>query len=261
MTRKLTVLLLGLLCFACGAGHRPTPTVRAVTSKNVAVWVTSGQRDLPIFFHEGQHFLLGRKGDPYRIWMTNQTDTRLEAVVSVDGTDVISGQPADFRAHRGYVMGPKETISIDGFRTSLESEAQFYFSSPEKSYASQMGQGRNTGVIGVAIFAQAPRPDTISHPDEFAGPRPSSAARADSELGTGYGQEVDSPARVVPFVRQRPDAPDEIAVLYYDSEDGLKDRGVVVSDAPISGVDQPDPFPGSAGPFAPPPPRQVPTQD
>lgn len=257
MTRIFTFSVCGLLCLACGAGQKPTPRVKAVTESAVALWVTSGEEDLPIFFHEGNYLLLGRENAPYRIWIKNRTDTRIEAVVSVDGTDVISGRPADYRQHRGYVLEPDEAISIDGFRTSLDSEAQFYFSTPEESYASRMGEGRNTGVIGVAVFAEAPHTKDIARPDEFAGPQPSSSARAESELGTGYGEEVSSPASVVPFVRLRPDTPDEIAVLYYDSEEGLKERGVVIGDEPAPRDANPNPFPGTAGPFAPPPPPQT----
>ena len=83
----------------------------------------------------------------------NATDARFEIVASVDGLDVVDGQPAD-PDRRGYLVEPHGVLSIDGFRTSDEAVAAFRFGRVADSYAAQTGSDRNVGVIGLAIFAE-----------------------------------------------------------------------------------------------------------
>jgi hypothetical protein len=82
----------------------------------------------------------------------NRSDFRLEAVLSVDGLDVIDGRPASLRK-RGYVIDPHRSLLVDGFRQSLGAVAAFRFSPVRESYAQEKYHNtRNVGVIGIAIF-------------------------------------------------------------------------------------------------------------
>ena len=47
----------------------------------------------------------------------------MEAVVSVDGRDVIDGKPADFRNKRGYLVPAWGSVDIDGFEGFSGSDA------------------------------------------------------------------------------------------------------------------------------------------
>src|SRR5687768_5123116 len=62
-------------------------------------------RSLETFEKGGRYYVLGDSGDRYLIHITNPTDRRVEAVVTVDGLDVIDGEPGDL-AKRGYVIQP-----------------------------------------------------------------------------------------------------------------------------------------------------------
>src|SRR2546422_280885 len=81
-------------------------------------------------------------------------DRRVEAVVSVDGRDVVSGNPGDYMRERGYIIPPHGSVVVDGFRQSLSRAAAFRFSRPGSSYSSRMGTPENVGVIGVAFFGE-----------------------------------------------------------------------------------------------------------
>src|SRR5262245_5330330 len=59
---------------------------------------------LRTFDHRGQRFVLGNYGQRYDIVVRNHSGQRVEAVVSVDGRDVVSGRVADFVRERGYVL-------------------------------------------------------------------------------------------------------------------------------------------------------------
>src|SRR6185295_2002448 len=97
-------------------------------------------------------------GERYVIRITNPTPRRIEAVISVDGLDVIDGESGDLRK-RGYVVPAYGETRIEGFRTSQADVATFRFSSVSGSYAGQKGKSRNVGVIAVALFEEQPALD------------------------------------------------------------------------------------------------------
>jgi hypothetical protein len=113
----------------------------------------------PTFAQKGRYYVLGNDGDRYTIRVTNPTGNRVEAVVSVDGLDVVDGEEGDLRK-RGYIVPAYGEVRIEGFRTSLADVATFRFSGVDSSYAGKKGKARNVGVIAVAIFEEAaPPPD------------------------------------------------------------------------------------------------------
>jgi hypothetical protein len=128
----------------------------------ITVRVTDGSgTTLPTFSSAGRTLVQGEMGQRYMIELANQTGNRFEAVVTVDGLDVIDGRPGS-PAKRGYLMQPFATVQIDGFRQNMEQVAAFRFGSVRGSYAAGKGGERNVGVIGVALFAErgAERPWT-----------------------------------------------------------------------------------------------------
>lgn len=52
----------------------------------------------------------------------------------------------------GYVIGPGESVSIGGWRKSLEHTAAFVFTTPSQSCAAKTHRRDDIGVIGVALF-------------------------------------------------------------------------------------------------------------
>jgi len=130
----------------------------------------------PTFWHDGETFVLGRLGDRYTIRVTNHTGRRVEAVISVDGRDVIDGKPGDFTGKRGYLVPAWGQVEVDGWRLSQWQAAAFRFSSVADSYAARVGTARNVGVIGVAIFPERvyrplPHPiyPAVPYRDDYSG--------------------------------------------------------------------------------------------
>ncbi|MDQ3295492.1 MAG: hypothetical protein M3619_02760 [Myxococcota bacterium] len=114
---------------------------------------------LPTYGLKNRFYVQGNANERYVIRVTNPTPNRVEAVVSVDGLDVIDGEAGDLRK-RGYVVPPYGDVRIEGFRTSQADVATFRFSAVSESYAAKKGKARNVGVIAVAIFEeQAPEPE------------------------------------------------------------------------------------------------------
>ena len=108
---------------------------------------------LPGFLSGGEAFVIGQPGQRYSIVLENHTAARIEAVLTVDGLDVINGQPGSTE-NRGYLVRPHGSIVVEGFRRSTTAVAAFRFGGVEGSYADERGSARNVGVIGVALFAE-----------------------------------------------------------------------------------------------------------
>lgn len=112
-------------------------------------------QSLPAYHVGGRAYVLGQPGRRYSIRIDNRSAYRFEAVVSVDGLDVVDGREASL-SKRGYVVGPGGSTTIEGFRTSTTQVAAFRFGAVGTSYAAQTtGSARNVGVVGVALFAEA----------------------------------------------------------------------------------------------------------
>ena len=281
-------LAMGLAGGHAAAQDRMSRTVAPRPVMPCSVWVQDAAgHTLNTYYSRGRTYVLGERGERYSVRVRNRSSERVEAVVTVDGRDVINGQPGDYVAQRGYVIGAHDSVDIRGFRQSLEQVATFRFSSPRHSYSARMGTPENVGVIGVACFRERHSPVAIpAVPYRSRGPR---AARGDSardarpdkaaptrkrqsgsdaareyapaprsthNLGTEYGESRYAPVSTTSFVREDTSHPQQVVTIHYDDADGLEARGIRVywfpAPEPRYAPPPPDPFPDSR--FAPPPP-------
>jgi hypothetical protein len=234
-----------------------------------------GGNPLRTYSHRGTTWVLGEEGERYVVVVRNPSPERVEAVVSVDGRDVLSGRAADFRKHRGYIVPAYGSVRIEGFRQSLDSVATFRFTDPSNSYSSRMGTPQNVGVIGVAVFRENVREQAFVPDDDWGfdrrgrrhrpappkASRPSGAAPraeardSDSSIGTEYGESRSS--RVMQtFFERATSTPARVLTLRYDDAEGLQARGIEVFGRHFRRVPPPRPFPQAFvnEQFAPPPP-------
>ena len=265
-----TVASLAALSVADAVAHGIAP--QAPTAVEI-IDRTEG-RVLPMYWHDGRRYVVGKPGNEYAVRIRNGGAGRILAVMSVDGVNVITGDTASPR-QSGYVLSPYESTEIAGWRTSLSRTAAFYFTSLPDSYAARTGRPDNVGVIGVAVFGERARPialndlrrkdaarDEVGAAQAPASPAPavrneaatgSVAREQSSRLGTGYGRGEASYASYTQFERAT-DTPAETITIYYDSYENLLAQGVPVAPAPLARF-QPNPFP-DRGRFVPDPKAQ-----
>jgi hypothetical protein len=245
------------------------------------------------FRHDGETFVLGHLGERYTLRVLNHSGRRVEAVVSVDGRDVIDGKPADWREKRGYLVPAWGSVEIDGWRLSQQEAAAFRFSTVSRSYAARTGSAREVGVIGVAIFPERwtrpqPRPiyplppappwngmrddsegqklGSASPRTEESGPVASSPAPPSEPLarrsverpglGTEFGEAVSSRVTEVPFERASRQ-PETMIGARYDDRAGLIALGVDVDSGVMTEAELrrgAEPFPVVDRGYAAPPP-------
>jgi hypothetical protein len=240
-----TGMLVGTLLAGCasdGEANRPSGTLAALE-----VYDRTEGRRLEVHWHEGRAYVAGKPGNEYRVTVRNRLGGEdLLAVVSVDGVNVLSGQTAD-PSQGGYVLAPRSSVEILGWRKDLSTTAAFYFTSLPDSYAARTGRPGDVGVIGVALFKRKPAPVARTPAPIASGPA-ADRAEASAKIGTGHGRHEASYARWTSFERAS-DAPAEVLALYYDSRANLVARGVIRERTPVAPL--PRPFPG----FVPDPPR------
>jgi hypothetical protein len=161
----LSTLLLGAAVFACGPAvadahrpwndsghyHQPQP----IPAQEVSVAFESPEGGIiHTYWHDGSMYVAGHNGGRYNLRLQNNTGERVEAVVTVDGRDVVSGQLGNYKTQRGYVIEPYGSVAIEGFRQSLQQVAAFRFTDIGNSYSARRGSGQHVGVIGVAVFKE-----------------------------------------------------------------------------------------------------------
>jgi len=209
---------------------------------------------LPCFSVRGRTYVLGELGQRYTLRIRNESRRRIEVVGSVDGRDVVDGRPASLEK-RGYLVEARGELTIDGFRLSREAVAAFRFSSVGRSYAARMGDARDVGVIGLAVFPEKDRrrePPRLSSGERPEGlgaagpgldampqskapapartaPAPGAVAEAEGRpgLGTEFGEEHGSHVDMVAFERERAE-PDALLTVRYNDRAGLARMGIDV---------------------------------
>ena len=229
---------------------------------DVSVFDRSDGRRLPVYYHEGRAWVVGKPGNEYQIAVRNRRGEDLLAVMSVDGINVVSGETADLR-QSGYVLSPWNALDVKGWRKSLERTAAFYFTEIHDSYAARTGRPDHVGVIGVALFQRKriePAPHDIAPYSRRSAPHASEDSAAasgapaerhaeayqryrDEKLGTGHGRSETSYARTTTFERAS-SSPAEMVTIYYDSYRNLVARGVIRGPQPYERGPGPRPFPG-----------------
>jgi hypothetical protein len=259
------------------------PALAVGSLADVSIYDGGSGKILPVFQADGRWYVAGRTGNEYEVRVRNATGGDLLAVVSVDGVNVVSGETAS-TSQRGYVIGPWQSLSIQGWRKSLARVAAFYFTDLDNAYATRTDRPDDIGAIGVAVFRRkAPPPAELEQPQlrkeapsdgrlrrqapedspgrseaplssqnadggvaADSAVRPAPSTPVEPSIGTGHGRSQTSHARYVSFERES-EVPNEVTVLRYDTRANLVARGIIGT-LPR----EPNPFPARFVPDPPP---------
>lgn len=225
------------------------------------------------YSHKGKVYIEGRENSHYVIELSNHSNARALAVVSVDGLSVMDGKPASF-ASRGYVLNAKESVQIPGWSVDALTAAEFVFAKRKDSYGSQTSSGGNEGVIGVAWFTEKPVIKSqmlnqapvwsIHNPLSHSTFSASASSRTKSviacaaqnstqpSMGTAFGESLTFNTTSTHFEKQS-DQPLVVQMIYYDSAANLQRMGIKLK-ARTSSAHGPQAFPGSTQEYCVPPP-------
>lgn len=148
----------------------------------------------------------------YRIRARNLTGGRVGIVIAVDGRNIISGDRSDLgRREAMYILGPYETATYAGWRTSASEVRRFYFTNAADSYAGRIGDESAMGVIAAAVYKERPRRPRFLRQQAAPSAASPSAEASDAtgarersaQAGTGFGESEHSHAVRVEFSPER----------------------------------------------------------
>jgi hypothetical protein len=224
------------------------PLVSAVPALAVAqgpytLEVLVDGRPLAELYGNGRHYVEAFPGREYSLRLTNNTGRRVAIAVSVDGLNSIDAKTTTAQAGSKWILGPYESIILDGWQTSSALARRFYFTTEKVSYGAWLGKTDNLGVIAAVVFrerlpkieqpmlfrerkapvipesraegggpsgapsAPAPVPAEPDRLDARAeaglGPKESEAQLSDEYAATGIGREVDHQVERVRFDAER----------------------------------------------------------
>ena len=136
-----------------GGGTRRTGLMEVAGGRLRAGLVSYRDDAFPYLDCKSRQIVMGNPGQSYEIQLENRTNHRQEVIVSVDSLNVLTGSVAGY-GQRGYIIEPKKSVNVKGFRVNDEKSKNFTFSSVANSKAAKQGQARNVGVIGLAVFEE-----------------------------------------------------------------------------------------------------------
>ena len=63
---------------------------------DLSVYDRSEGRALPVYWHEGRPYVVGKPGNEYQLQLRNRQGDDVLAVMSVDGVNVVTGETAGY---------------------------------------------------------------------------------------------------------------------------------------------------------------------
>lgn len=132
---------------------------------------------------------IGVWGDePFEINFHNSSYEDVQVRVSLDGTDVMTGKPADLEInHAMWLVRAGRTLHLRAWHETQEGGARFVFTGADKSVALHThGDMSHKGIISVAVFTDADRPTHVERTwrDER---RRHAVGKAKSAIASGEG--------------------------------------------------------------------------
>ena len=100
--------------------------------------------------YDQKTFLEGRPGSQYSLKLKNNSGKRVIAVISVDGLNVITGEPEDGDG-AGYIVERYSSVDIKGFRHDMNSVGAFKFCEKSKSYCNSTKETKNNNPTNVRL--------------------------------------------------------------------------------------------------------------
>jgi hypothetical protein len=215
------------------------------------------------YSHNGAMYIEARSGTEYSISVNNDGWNRKLAVITVDGLNVITGQPQEDDVGQGYIINSRSSINIKGFRQDKDTVGAFKFCKKSGAYCNEQGLKGNNGVIGVRVYDEVvqtvmyntPTFTTgdfwcTTHPNSSSGTHYRSLSLSDTslnntagvsndikccytasvaeapkfELGTTWGQKINDSIKYTEFEVDKNSS--LTSVIYYDSRENLEKIGI-----------------------------------
>jgi hypothetical protein len=176
-------------------------------------------RPLAELHGNGRSYVEAFPGRDYSLRLANNTGRRVAIAVSVDGLNSIDARTTTAQEGSKWILGPYESIVLDGWQTSSALARRFYFTTEKGSYGAWLGKTDNLGMIAAVVFRE--RLPEIEQPMHFR--ERGKPARPEGRAEGG------GPSGAPPMPSPVPAEPDR-AEARADASPGAKDSAAQLSD-------------------------------
>jgi hypothetical protein len=192
----------------------PGPRAEALESGACHIEILVDGTPLTEYPARGTTYIEALRGREYGVRLTNRTDRRIAVALAVDGLNSIDAKTTAARQASKWVLGPHETVTINGWQTSSTDARRFFFTTEERSYGAWLDKMDNLGVIEAVIFRErvqrmaldgllgqrsgaAPAPGDRARPSAPTEQESAEKSDADDLAATGIGRRIDHRVRRV----------------------------------------------------------------
>lgn len=195
----------------------------------VLLYVFDGPRALPIISDKrtGKYFIESKATSRFHLNVVNRHPVERLAILSVDGKNTITGEPAGYR-QQGYILPPYGFFDITGWGRDPENNPFQFNYDPMEAQRLGYRLPANSGVIGMAIYESAMNP-----PNYVSPPSPSEyvakPAPVDADAYRNFIRASNDPILTV--------------TLHYDSRENLIAQGLIVPERFLRSYPFGNPFP------------------
>ncbi|PWU23020.1 hypothetical protein C5B42_04405 [Candidatus Cerribacteria bacterium 'Amazon FNV 2010 28 9'] len=181
--------------------------------------VVSNGKTLREFYHKGEVFVLGNKGDLYELHISNKSPRRVMVVLNIDGLCAIDGMElAD--AGLGYIIEPTSLVIVECWRFETGDCAPFQFSCIPQGFEGKMDEPGNLGVIEATFFFEQ------RHPFYSSDWLSQSGYAVHKRSGSGWGKASEK--RVIREQFAKEFSPTSTIVVQYEERSALEKMGVIL---------------------------------
>lgn len=149
----------------------------------------------------GTVYVEALKGREYALRVTNPLGVRVGVALAVDGLNTIDASHGDAVAATKWILGPYESIVLEGWQVSGSTARRFVFTGERDSYGAALGKTENLGVVEAVFFREKARRPVPVAPRSTASPdaagraeNEAPAPRAKGEAGTSSQEKAAAPS-------------------------------------------------------------------
>jgi hypothetical protein len=220
------------------------PPAEAVSDDALSLAVLVNGEPLHEIAARGTTYIQAVRHAEYALRLTNRTGRRMAVALAVDGLNTIDAKTGSASRASKWVIGPWQTVTIEGWQIGPDAARRFFFTSEDKSYGAWLGTTANLGVIeAVAFLERIPEPpqrvlenqrreSSGLGSSDAAAPRAAGKQRPDEGLddeiaATGIGRRIDHRVRRVRLDLER--SPAAQLRVRYEYREQLVHLGVLPS--------------------------------
>ncbi|HEV8701090.1 MAG TPA: hypothetical protein VGV60_07445 [Candidatus Polarisedimenticolia bacterium] len=179
----------------------PAGDALAVERGGYSMEILIGGRPVDEYAARGTTYVEALRRREYSVRLRNRTAERIAIALSVDGLNSIDARTTTARDARKWILGPYETITLDGWQVSSDTARRFFFTTEDKSYGNWLGKTKNLGLVAAAVFREKRPPISI-----YGVPRYNEPRYGDSRLQRGEGRSRGDESNSAPAPAE-PSAP------------------------------------------------------